>query len=304
MQGSILGAPREHKHPHGVLDETTAHVEIDERGGHDDVVGVGAARDDTPRVELAARAGGARRGARLEHGAERGGRGRDPRGGHAAEGGGSRRPGARVADEAGEERIPRDGVPRGHFVEQAGRGAREPRARVGGEEDGGRDRDGAGEGGGLEQRGVRGGGSGEGGMGREEAEQGGHRRRRPRSSRHHVERSERVSSGVPQKQSGEAAREERLTGNHSSPITTTPCRWQPRRWCGRGRRGGGVRARVREVRVRLDSLRWRQWLVVVGRCGHSPAARDVAEAAHRRECVGEEETAQQVFDGMSGAGGF
>jgi hypothetical protein len=75
---------------------------------------------------------------------------------------------------------------------------------------------------------VGGGGGGEGGVGGEEAEQGGHRRRRPRSSRHHVERSERVSSGVPQKQSGEAAREERLTGNHSSPVTTTPCRWQPR----------------------------------------------------------------------------
>jgi hypothetical protein len=38
---------------------TTAHVEIDERGGHDDVVGVGAARDDAPRVELAAGAGSA-----------------------------------------------------------------------------------------------------------------------------------------------------------------------------------------------------------------------------------------------------
>jgi hypothetical protein len=192
VQGSVLRAPCQHEHPHGVLHVATAHVEIDERGGHHDV-GVGVARDDAPRVELAAGAGGARRGARLEHGAEGGGRGRERGDGHAVEGRGGR-PRAPVADEAGEERVPRDGVRRGHFVEQAGRGARVPRVRVRREEGGGRDRDGAGEGGGLEQGSV--GGGGEAGMGGEEAEQGGYRGR-PRCTRHPVERSERVSSPTP-----------------------------------------------------------------------------------------------------------
>ena len=143
------------------------------------------ARGDAPRVELAARAEGARRGACLEHGAEGGGRGWEPGGGHATECGGCGGR-ARVSDEAGEKRVPCDGVPRGHFVEQAGRSTWEPRVRVGGEEGSGRDRDGTGEGGGLEQDGVNGGG--EGGVGGEEPEQGGHRRR-PRSTRHFVERT-------------------------------------------------------------------------------------------------------------------
>ena len=89
-------------------------------------------------------------------------------------------------DEAGEKRVPCDGVPRGHFVEQAGRSAWESRVRVGGEEGSGRDRDGTREGGGLEQDGVNSGG--ERGVGGEEPEQGGHRRR-PRSTRHFVERT-------------------------------------------------------------------------------------------------------------------
>ena len=80
-----------------------------------------------------------------------------------------------------EERPPCDGVPDGHFVEQAGCGAWEPRVRVGSEEGSDRDRVGTGEGGGLEQDGVNGGG--EGGVRGEEPEQGGHRRR-PRSTRH------------------------------------------------------------------------------------------------------------------------
>ena len=119
------------------------------------------ARDDAPRVELAARAEGARRGACLEHGAEGGGRGWEPGGGHATECGGCGGR-ARVSDEAGEKRVPCDGVPRGHFVEQAGRSAWEPRVRVGGEEGSGRDRDGTREGGGLEQDGVNSGGEREG----------------------------------------------------------------------------------------------------------------------------------------------
>ena len=56
---------------------------------------------------------------------------------------------------------------------------------------------------------------------------------------------------------------------------------QPRRRRGRGRRPGGVRARVREVRVRIDPLRRRERLVVVGSSRRTPAARDMAEAAHR-----------------------
>lgn len=107
------------------------------------------ARGDASRVELPARADGARCGASLEHGAEGGGRGREPGGGHAAERGGGRR-GARVPDETGQERVPGDGIPRRNFVEQAGRGAWEPRVCVGCEEGGGRDRDGFGEGGGFE----------------------------------------------------------------------------------------------------------------------------------------------------------
>jgi hypothetical protein len=148
VQRGVLGALGARERPHRVLNEATAHVEIDERRRHDDV---GVAREDAPRVELAAGAQGAGRGAGLEHGAEGGDRGREPRGGHAAEGvrGGG---GARVADEAGQQRVPGDGVPRGHFVEQAGRGAGEPGIGVRGEQGGGRD--GGAEGGGLEQGSV------------------------------------------------------------------------------------------------------------------------------------------------------
>lgn len=101
------------------------------------------ARKNCTRVDLAARPEGAGGCARLEHGAEGGGGGREPGGCHASE---SLRcgSGARVADLAGKERVPGDGVARGHFVEQTGRGARKAGFRVGREERGGRD--GAGEG--------------------------------------------------------------------------------------------------------------------------------------------------------------
>lgn len=58
------------------------------------------------------------------HGAEGRGRGCEPRGGHSPEG---------VRCGAG-ARVPGDGVPGGHFVEQAGRGGWEARVGVGSEE--------------------------------------------------------------------------------------------------------------------------------------------------------------------------
>lgn len=105
-------------------------------------------------MDLTARTEGARRGTRLGHGAEGCSRGCEPRGGHVTEGGHGGA-GPSMADQAGEERVPGDGIPGGHFVEQTGRRGWEARIGVGGEEGGGRDR--TGDGGGLDKVSVDGG---------------------------------------------------------------------------------------------------------------------------------------------------
>lgn len=128
------------KQPLRLLDTAAAHVEINKSCRHNDIT---VARKNCPRVDLAAGAHGTGGSTGLEHGAEGGGRWREPGSRHAAEDF-SDRGAARVTDVAGEERVPSNGVARGHFVEQAGGGAWEAGFCVGGEEGGGRD--GAGEG--------------------------------------------------------------------------------------------------------------------------------------------------------------